>query len=59
MGGEGSIVKWADTIPRLANKDYIHFNHKGATQVANIIFNSLIKDYKKISKSKTKKIIIK
>jgi lysophospholipase L1-like esterase len=59
MGGEGSIVKWADTIPRLANKDYIHFNYKGATQVANIIFNSLIKDYKKISKSKTRKIIIK
>jgi lysophospholipase L1-like esterase len=59
MGGEGSIVKWADTIPRLANKDYIHFNYKGATQVANIIFNSLIKDYKKIPKSKTRKIIIK
>ena len=47
MGGKGTIVKWADTIPRLANKDYIHFNYKGATKVANIIFSSLIKDYNK------------
>jgi lysophospholipase L1-like esterase len=56
MGGEGTIVKWADTVPRLANKDYIHFNYKGANKVANIIFNSFINDYNKILKSKSSKI---
>ena len=54
MGGKGTIVKWADTIPSLANKDYIHFNYKGANKVANIIFNSFINDYNKL-KSKSKK----
>lgn len=59
MGGKGTIVKWADTIPRLANKDYIHYNYKGSTKVANIIFSSLIKDYNKILIPKITKTSIK
>jgi lysophospholipase L1-like esterase/Cu/Ag efflux protein CusF len=58
MGGQGTIVKWADTIPRLANKDYIHFNYKGATKVANIIFNAFIADHNKMLKAKSAKIKI-
>lgn len=56
MGGEGTIVKWADTIPRLANKDYIHFNYKGANKVAKIIFKAFLNDYNKKLKNKSSKI---
>ena len=56
MGGEGTIVKWVDSLPTMANKDYIHFNYKGANKVANIIFNSFINDYNKILKNKSRKI---
>lgn len=55
MGGEGTIVKWVDSLPTMANKDYIHFNYKGANKVANIIFNSFINDYNKILKNKSRK----
>ncbi|RAR71696.1 SGNH/GDSL hydrolase family protein [Flavobacterium aciduliphilum] len=47
MGGKGTIVKWADSTVQLANKDYIHFNYRGAKVVAKIIFDALIKDYSK------------
>jgi lysophospholipase L1-like esterase len=52
MGGQGTIVKWADSKPSLANKDYVHFNRRGADEVAKIIFNSIIKDYKTNNKTK-------
>jgi lysophospholipase L1-like esterase len=52
MGGEGSIVKWANSKPSLANKDYIHFNRKGADEVAKIIFNTIINDYNANFKTK-------
>src|SRR5690606_26231579 len=29
MGGEGSMTKWVEEKPVLANKDYTHFNAKG------------------------------
>jgi len=54
MGGNGSIIKWTDTIPRLANKDYIHFNHNGAKVIAKILFDAFVKDYEKLLKKKPK-----
>lgn len=54
MGGNGSIIKWTDTIPRLANKDYIHFNHNGAKVIAKILFEAFVKDYEKSLKKKPK-----
>lgn len=47
IGGNGTIVKWADSIVPFANKDYIHFNYKGARAVSKTIFKALINDYQK------------
>lgn len=47
MGGHNSIVQWADTTPSLANKDYVHPNHRGAAVLAQYFFEAIMKDYKK------------
>jgi lysophospholipase L1-like esterase len=64
-GGNGTVVKWADSTVQLANKDYIHFNFRGAKVVAKTIFTALINDYKKAVKLKkankpivTQKVIV-
>ncbi len=56
IGGKGTVVKWADSTYQLANKDYIHFNSRGATKVAHLIFKALIQDYKKAEKQAAKSI---
>lgn len=45
MGGAGTIVKWADSDPKMALTDYIHYNQLGGKQVANLIFNSIEAEY--------------
>lgn len=45
MGGSGSMVEWAENEPNKANKDYTHFNHRGAKEVAKLIFAELEKGY--------------
>ena len=61
MGGNGAIIKWADSALPLANKDYIHFNFRGANAAAKIIFKALINDYNKAvnlrSKPKAKQVV--
>ncbi len=52
IGGSGTIVKWADSTVQYANKDYIHFNYKGAKAVAKTIFTAFINDYNKALKLK-------
>ncbi|MEI9911304.1 MAG: hypothetical protein WDO71_17570 [Bacteroidota bacterium] len=47
MGGANSIVDWATRKPSLANKDYVHPNHKGAEILANHFFEALMNDYEK------------
>jgi len=37
MGGTGSMVRWVDSEPALAVKDYIHFTPKGAQWVGNAL----------------------
>lgn len=48
MGGDGSMVKWVDEeVPAMANKDYTHFNYRGAKKVADLIYTQLINGYEK------------
>lgn len=52
MGGANSIVKWAEQTPALANKDYVHPNHKGAEVLAQKLFEALQNDYQKYTVKK-------
>lgn len=52
IGGNGTIVKWADSTVQYANKDYIHFNFRGAKAVSKTIFTAIINDYNKALKLK-------
>lgn len=45
MGGDGSMVKWVDEAPAKANKDYTHFNQRGAKAIGNLLYNQLNKGY--------------
>jgi hypothetical protein len=55
MGGENSIVKWVQQTPKLAGKDYIHPNGKGADILAEKIFKAMLNDYSKLAKNHTPK----
>ncbi len=50
MGGDGSMVKWVEEVPAKANKDYTHFNFKGAKQVSDMIYNQLNTGYEQYKK---------
>lgn len=52
MGGQNSIVEWAKQNPPLANKDYIHPNHKGAEILAKRIYDAMMNDFKRYKSSK-------
>lgn len=41
MGGDGSMVEWTEEEPERANKDYTHFNHRGAKQIAKMIYDQM------------------
>jgi len=45
MGGEGSMVKWANETPPLARPDFTHFNEKGAKKIGRLIFEKLDQEY--------------
>ncbi|MEM6264294.1 MAG: hypothetical protein AAGI38_17405 [Bacteroidota bacterium] len=45
MGGRNSMVKWAESDPSLAQKDYTHMNHKGGEKLSKIIYRWLQKEY--------------
>jgi hypothetical protein len=51
MGGTNSIVEWAKMKPSLANKDYVHPNHRGAEILGNYFFSAILNDYDKYVKS--------
>lgn len=57
MGGEGSMVKWAEADPSLANKDYTHFNSLGAEKGAKIFYQWLMKQYDNYKIERTKEAI--
>lgn len=45
MGGENSMVKWVDSNPPKAYRDYIHFNDVGAKEEAEMLFKELMEKY--------------
>lgn len=47
MGGDGSMVKWVEEDPAKANKDYTHFNHRGAKKIAELLYEQLNTGYQK------------
>ena len=55
MGGDGSMVKWVEEDPSKANKDYTHFNHRGAKEAANLIFTQLNQGYETYKALRKKK----
>lgn len=50
MGGDGSMIKWVEEEPALANKDYTHFNTKGSQKIARLIYGELKKGYQAYKK---------
>lgn len=62
MGGDNSMPSWVFAKPALANKDFTHFNEKGARMVAEMFYNALIYDfyqYQKFAESGIGKLAIK
>ncbi len=55
MGGDGSMVKWVEEVPALANKDYTHFNMRGAKKVSGFIYEQLNQGYEQYKKLRGKK----
>ena len=47
MGGTNSIVDWAKQEPSLANRDYVHPNHRGAAILARYLYGAMINEYNK------------
>lgn len=47
MGGAGSMTAWVEAKPPLASKDYVHFNKRGASKIAQMFYNALIEEYNK------------
>ncbi len=45
MGGDSSMVKWVNENPSKANKDYTHFNKRGAKEIAKMLFDEIDKGY--------------
>lgn len=52
MGGYGSMIEWVNKKPPLANKDYTHFNQRGAKQIGNLIYSELDRGYFEYKKLK-------
>lgn len=57
MGGDGAMVQWVEDVPARANKDYTHFNYRGAKQVAGMIYNQLYTGYIEYKKLRAKAIL--
>lgn len=55
MGGENSMVSWVTADPPLANKDFTHFNSRGAAYVGEMIYAALVHDYQVYINSKSGK----
>ncbi len=55
MGGNGSMVKWVEGDTVFANKDYTHFNFKGAHKVGKLLFSKIISEYNDYNKQLNQK----
>lgn len=52
MGGTNSIVDWAKRNPSLANKDYVHPNHRGAEVLGTWMYEAILNEYKKYTRTR-------
>jgi hypothetical protein len=50
MGGENSMPSWVFAQPPLASSDFVHFNPKGASIIANMFYNAFISEYNRYKK---------
>ncbi|MCX6297107.1 MAG: hypothetical protein NTX97_13805, partial [Bacteroidetes bacterium] len=57
MGGNGSMVNWVEGDTVLANKDYTHFNFKGAHKVGKLLFSKIISEYTDYNKKQNQKLL--
>lgn len=55
MGGENSMVTFAQSRPPLAAKDYTHLTFKGGKKIASLLVKSLLYEEEKYDKRKKKK----
>ena len=46
MGGRGSMIQWVKSRPQLAGEDYVHFTHKGAEKVSDLLYETISMYYK-------------
>lgn len=47
MGGYNSMKSWVEKEkPPLANKDYTHFNHRGAQKAGELFYNFILEHYR-------------
>lgn len=59
MGGDGSMVKWVEEAPASANKDYTHFNYRGAKRISSLIYNQLYTGYKQFKELRVNRKVAK
>lgn len=52
MGGTNSIVDWAKRNPSLANKDYVHPNHRGAEVLGGYLYEAIMNELKKYNRTR-------
>lgn len=52
MGGTNSIVDWAKMNPSLANKDYVHPNHRGAEILGTYLYEAIMNELKKYNRTR-------
>ena len=57
MGGESSIIKWAEKNPPLAQKDYVHLTYQGADTLSSKLATALFSN-KIIIDTSSHKIIV-
>ena len=50
MGGDGAMVKWVEEVPASANKDYTHFNYRGAKKISSMIYNQVYSGYEQFKR---------
>lgn len=52
MGGKNSMTKWVGEYPALAAPDYIHFTQRGSEKIAQILMESIDREYEIYRKKK-------
>lgn len=45
MGGDGAMAKWVEGDTALANRDYTHFNFRGASKVGALLYKAIMNEY--------------